>query len=271
MTWSIEKVSDKVQKNPSFLLLGGAGVIILIFLLRSQKTEQPQILAPAGIPDYTGGGGGYSGGDISSLFTNLSTMIADMEARRADEMAQMSYLQYEMMQEMQQSSQDLFIQLSAAQQSMIQDMQQSNQTLFAQLSAEQRQLIEDMETQAVMREQRQLALFFELGKTIEEILSSPKETIIYQSSAPISQPPVYQPSVSSGSSYAPLYTPMPVDTTPTPQGKSYEEKIYEANKTGQYKAGDIIGIDKGGVTIKTETGYKFIPKTSKNYSQYVQG
>lgn len=50
----------------------------------------------------------------------------------------------------------------------------------------------------------------------------------------------------------------PIDTTPGGDAH-YENDIRAAMATGEYTTGDVIGSHDGGITVVTDTGYKYIP------------
>lgn len=153
MAWDIEKVGDKIKKNPVPYIVGGlvAGVLGFLFWPRSSVSSYDRLPQEASFPpDYSQGS--ISPGDLSSMFSNLSTMLVDMEARRSDEMAAMTYLQLET----------------------LGSMQETTFELFDQFSKSQIDLITRMESQAVQREQQQLSI-------LQQILNVAKEpAVIYQ-------------------------------------------------------------------------------------------
>lgn len=58
--------------------------------------------------------------------------------------------------------------------------------------------------------------------------------------------------------YRTSQTTSPIDTTPG-GGSNYESDVRDAMKSGNYSTGDVIGADSSGITIVTDTGYRYIP------------
>lgn len=58
--------------------------------------------------------------------------------------------------------------------------------------------------------------------------------------------------------YRTSQTTNPIDTTPG-GGSHYENDVRDAYSSGNYSTGDVIGADSSGITIVTDTGYRYIP------------
>ena len=120
MAWDIEKVTEKVKKNPGpWLIGGGVGLVVLFLAFRRGGSDPGKVTGyadPPQLPVYGGGGGAGPGGED----------MGEMAAMLLEGFSLISERQQESLTELIQSQQDNFMSVS-----------QGNALLFGELFKQQ--------------------------------------------------------------------------------------------------------------------------------------